>query len=108
MDNSDDDLGSLMGAYEYIDKTIRVLKLHRRLNREHARLCTQFEEVDLGEKVNDLTEKYYKLIGQVLGKEEYERIYNMPIDKPVRMVNPDDAGKIDYRKVDFSKIRFRP
>ena len=84
-------------------KIQRSINLQNRMRDEHLRLCArvkrgEFDGEGFAHRLNSLTERYFGLIGQVVGPEDYQRIFGEPIGTPVRMADPAIARKIDYTK----------
>lgn len=71
------------------------------MKKEHFRLCDKVENGEFnGEtfarKANDLFDKYFKLIGQVIGPEDYQTIFGQSIDTPLVIINPNIARNFYY------------
>lgn len=112
MTNLDDliiegDIGAILvqefGINYDFTKIHRSRNLQKRMRYEHLILCarTEIGEFDgeaFAHKLNNLTERYFKLIGRVLGEEDYQTIFGESIDIPVKLVDPKVASKINYNK----------
>lgn len=82
-------------------KIQRASKIEKRMHKEHERLCDkveagEFDGEEFAHKFNNLANKYLKLLGQVIGPEDYQHVFKVPFGAPVTLVYPVLAKKVDY------------